>query len=217
MKKTLVKFTSVLMSVAMLFMVTGCESKTDIEKKIETYLEFNRIAVTRNDEKDDAEIYYYVGENENKEKFYDSITKCNYDDFYGYEISIDGKYGGTFAEKHKDSEQDKGWIYLDDYTFRESSSEYAFNIVYTILPGIDFSGPIYKYDFEKNVEDSKEVYTLQNTDEFSFSEYIVTFEKNKISVHIKDKDDGKVTDLVATFDNVDENYYKISSFLESML
>lgn len=99
------------MSVAMLFTMTGCDSRSEIEKELDNYTQYNHIVVE--DGKIEETInYYYNGEEAND---YDYISSSESDDFFGYKLSITGRNECELSEEYEIPEEDKGFIYLDKY------------------------------------------------------------------------------------------------------
>ena len=124
MKKTLVKLGTVFMSAAMLFTMTGCDSRSEIEKELDNYTQYNHIVVE--DGKIEETInYYYNGEEAND---YDCVVTSKSDDFFGYKLTIDGRNGCTLSEEYEIPEEDKGFIYLDKYKVKDNKMEKGYEL-----------------------------------------------------------------------------------------
>ena len=63
MKKTLVKLGTIFMSAAMLFTVTGCDFRNEIEKEIDNYTQYNHIVVEDGKIEETINYYYNIYKN----------------------------------------------------------------------------------------------------------------------------------------------------------
>lgn len=193
MKKTLVKFGTVFMSVAMLFTMTGCDSRSEIEKELDNYTQYNHIVVE--DGKIEETInYYYNGEEAND---YDYILSSESDDFFGYKLTIDGRNGCTLSEEYEIPEEDKGFIYLDKYKVEDNKMEMGTDLKEIVERNLN--NDIEKMDFEKTEENGKTTYTTKD------DKTKIVFEDKKITSEVN-TDQGKITNVI-TFEKLDDNYY----------
>lgn len=193
MKKTLVKLGTVFMSVAMLFTMTGCDSRSEIEKELDNYTQYNHIVVE--DGKVEETInYYYNGEEAND---YDYILSSESDDFFGYKLTIDGRNGCTLSEEYEIPEEDKGFIYLDKYKVKDNKMEMGTDLKEIVERNLN--NDIEKMDFEKTEENGKTTYTTKD------DKTKIVFEDKKITSEVN-TDQGKITNVI-TFEKLDDNYY----------
>lgn len=193
MKKTLVKLGTVFMSVAMLFTMTGCDSRSEIEKELDNYTQYNHIVVE--DGKVEETInYYYNGEEAND---YDYILSSESDDFFGYKLTIDGRNGCSLSEEYKEPEVDKGAIYLDKYKVEDNKMEMGTDLKEIVERNLN--NDIEKMDFEKTEENGKTTYTTKD------DKTKIVFEDKKITSEVN-TDQGKITNVI-TFEKLDDNYY----------
>lgn len=193
MKKTLVKLGTVFMSTAMLFTMTGCDSRSEIEKELDNYTQYNHIVVE--DGKVEETInYYYNGEEAND---YDYILSSESDDFFGYKLTIDGRNGCTLSEEYEIPEEDKGFIYLDKYKVEDNKMEMGTDLKEIVERNLN--NDIEKMDFEKTEENGKTTYTTKD------DKTKIVFEDKKITSEVN-TDQGKITNVI-TFEKSDDNYY----------
>lgn len=193
MKKTLVKLGTVFMSTAMLFTMTGCDSRSEIEKELDNYTQYNHIVVE--DGKVEETInYYYNGEEAND---YDYILSSESDDFFGYKLTIDGRNGCTLSEEYEIPEEDKGFIYLDKYKVKDNKMEMGTDLKEIVERNLN--NDIEKMDFEKTEENGKTTYTTKD------DKTKIVFEDKKITSEVN-TDQGKITNVI-TFEKLDDNYY----------
>ena len=193
MKKTLVKLGTVFMSTAMLFTMTGCDSRSEIEKELDNYTQYNHIVVE--DGKVEETInYYYNGEEAND---YDYILSSESDDFFGYKLTIDGRNGCTLSEEYEIPEEDKGFIYLDKYKVEDNKMEMGTDLNEIVERNLN--NDIEKMDFEKTEENGKTTYTTKD------DKTKIVFEDKKITSEVN-TDQGKITNVI-TFEKLDDNYY----------
>lgn len=193
MKKTLVKLGTVFMSTAMLFTMTGCDSRSEIEKELDNYTQYNHIVVE--DGKVEETInYYYNGEEAND---YDYILSSESDDFFGYKLTIDGRNGCTLSEEYEIPEEDKGFIYLDKYKVEDNKMEMGTDLKEIVERNLN--NDIEKMDFEKTEENGKTTYTTKD------DKTKIVFEDKKITSEVN-TDQGKITNVI-TFEKLDDNYY----------
>lgn len=193
MKKTLVKLGTVFMSAAMLFTMTGCDSRSEIEKELDNYTQYNHIVVE--DGKIEETInYYYNGEEAND---YDYILSSESDDFFGYKLSISGRNGCELSEEYEIPEEDKGFIYLDKYKVKDYKNDKGTDLKRIVSTNVEgyFANP----DFEKTEENGKKTYTSKD------DKAKIVFEDKKIISEVN-TEQGKFT-TVLTFDKIDDNYY----------
>lgn len=193
MKKTLVKLGTIFMSAAMLFTVTGCDFRNEIEKEIDNYTQYNHIVVE--DGKIEETInYYYNGEEAND---YDCVATSESDDFSGYYLTIEGRNGSTLSEEYEIPEEDKGIIYLDKYKVKDNKVETGDDLKEIIESNSNSS--IWQLDLKKTEENGKTTYTTKD------AKIKIVFEDKKITSEV-DTEQGKFT-TVLTFDKIDDNYY----------
>lgn len=193
MKKTLVKLGTVFMSAAMLFTMTGCDSKSEIEKELDNYTQYNHIVVE--DGKIEETInYYYNGEEAND---YDYILSSESDDFFGYKLSVSGRNGCELSEEYEIPEEDKGFIYLDKYKVKDYKDDKGTDLKRIVSTNVEgyFENP----DFKKTEENGKKTYTTKD------DKAKIVFEDKKITSEVN-TEQGKFT-TVLTFDKIDDNYY----------
>mgnify|MGYP006066904409 FL=1 len=193
MKKTLVKLGTVFMSVAMLFTMTGCDSRSEIEKELDNYTQYNHIVVE--DGKIEETInYYYNGEEAND---YDYISSSESDDFFGYKLSITGRNECELSEEYEIPEEDKGFIYLDKYKVTDYKHDKGTDLKRIVSTNVEgyFEYP----DFEKTEENGKKTYTSKD------DKARIVVEDKKITSEVN-TEQGKFT-TVLTFDKIDDNYY----------
>lgn len=193
MKKTLVKLGTVFMSAAMLFTMTGCDSRSEIEKELDNYTQYNHIVVE--DGKTEETInYYYNGEEAND---YDYILSSESDDFFGYKLSIEGRNGCELSEEYEIPEEDKGFIYLDKYKVEDYKNDKGKDLKRIVSRNVEgyFENP----DFEKTEENGKTTYVTKD------DKAKIVFEDKKITSEVN-TEQGKFT-TVLTFDKIDDNYY----------
>lgn len=193
MKKTLVKLGTIFMSAAMLFTVTGCDFRNEIEKEIDNYTQYNHIVVE--DGKIEETInYYYNGEEAND---YDCVATSESDDFSGYYLTIEGRNGSTLSEEYEIPEEDKGIIYLDKYKVKDNKVETGDDLKEIIESNSNSS--IWQLDLKKTEENGKTTYTTKD------AKIKIVFEDKKITSEV-DTEQGEFT-TVLTFDKIDDNYY----------
>lgn len=193
MKKTLVKLGTVFMSVAMLFTMTGCDFRNEIEKEVDNYTQYNHIVV-EDGQTEETINYYYNGEEAND---YDCVATSESDDFFGYNLTIDGRNGFTLSEEYEIPEEDKGIIYLDKYKVKDNKMEKGDELKEIIQSNSNSS--IYQLDLKKTEENGKTTYTTKD------AKIKIVFEDKKITSEV-DTEQGKFT-TVLTFDKIDDNYY----------
>ena len=193
MKKTLVKLGTVFMSVAMLFTMTGCDFRNEIEKEVDNYTQYNHIVV-EDGQTEETINYYYNGEEAND---YDCVATSESDDFFGYNLTIDGRNGFTLSEEYEIPEEDKGIIYLDKYKVKDNKVETGDDLKEIIESNSNSS--IWQLDLKKTEENGKTTYTTKD------AKIKIVFEDKKITSEV-DTEQGKFT-TVLTFDKIDDNYY----------
>ena len=193
MKKTLVKLGTIFMSAAMLFTVTGCDFRNEIEKEIDNYTQYNHIVV-EDGQTEETINYYYNGEEAND---YDCVATSESDDFSGYYLTIEGRNGSTLSEEYEIPEEDKGIIYLDKYKVKDNKVETGDDLKEIIESNSNSS--IWQLDLKKTEENGKTTYTTKD------AKIKIVFEDKKITSEV-DTEQGKFT-TVLTFDKIDDNYY----------